>query len=135
MEWYHALRIPVTSGLLLAAPVGCNLIDCRSGRAGNLDTYNPLVAPDTVTVNQPFTVTVTTSGSRYCTRPARVDVSINALLATLVPYDEERTCGGCDFAEWEYPRDVEPRFSITGQACVRLTGRDGTVERGVVVRP
>jgi hypothetical protein len=139
MKWYNAVRALVASGFLLAASGGCSLFDCWSVRGGVINPvvlfYSALVAPDTVTVHQPFTVTVTTFGSSTCTRPARVDVSINALVATLVAYDDQRTCGDCTADLHSFPRAVEVRFAVTGQAIVRLTGLDSTVERTVVVRP
>ena len=99
----------------------------------------PLVVPDTVYVQVPFVVTVTTFGA--CDHPDGADLSTSGLLADVTPYDllppPETICVALLRAS---PRSIAVTFAAPGTGIVRLHGRnfgggDVTLQRVVVVRP
>ena len=100
----------------------------------------PLVVPDTVYVQVPFVVTVTTFGGA-CDHSDGSDVSTSGLLADVTPYDllppPETICIALLRAS---PRSIAVTFPAPGTGIVRLHGRsfgggDVTLQRVVVVRP
>jgi hypothetical protein len=100
-----------------------------------------LQVPDTVGHGVPFTVVVTTRGSSSCTRPAGAEVFQQQRDARIQAYDFVAPPGSaCTRDLRPFPREVELRFDVVGEAVVRLVGRRGfegdTVEvvRRVFVR-
>ena len=104
-----------------------------------------LVAPDTVAVGVPFTVSVTTFGSGSCTRPSATLASVGPALADLSVWDLQRVGVECTDDLSPFPRDISLKFTGVGVATIRVRGRalvrtvagqDSVVviEKSVVVR-
>lgn len=100
-----------------------------------------IVAPDTVTRNTPFTVTINSFGSSSCTTPDGVTMSTDAAtVVRIVPYDRvprgQEVCT-LDFSPRPHP--VEIRLPAPGPATIRAVGRVGkaldSVEHPLHVRP
>ncbi len=97
-----------------------------------------ITAPDTVTAGESFAATITTYGSTTCTHAAGAQVTLQPLLAVVVPLDSAPTSKGtlCTQDVGTNPRSVDLLFTGTGEAIIRVVGHgDHTVERKVVVIP
>jgi hypothetical protein len=97
---------------------------------GYLNTQDPrydvLRAPQSARVNQPFSVTVTTSGGSSCYRRGSAKVKIRGLVASITPIDHQTSkAGGCSANVAPRPRDVALTFRQAGQATIRVVGRPG----------
>jgi hypothetical protein len=88
-----------------------------------------LTAPDTVDVNVPFNVTVTTIGLSGCWAADGARLASSARQATITPYDVAHTHfpGGepmfCTAALVRLPRTVQVTFTQRGEATLRVEGR------------
>lgn len=108
---------------------------------GVLDTEGrlrgSLEAPAEVTRGVPFDVVITTYGSSSCTRPAGAETDVDGMLATVRPYDRVATgTRPCTMDMHAFPRTVQLRFDVAGDATIRVLGRNGAqVEQQVTVRP
>jgi hypothetical protein len=107
--------------------------------SGGIST-SPIVAPDTVQAEVPFTVTISTFGSTGCIRPDQSQVQVAGSDATITPYDSVWSNNPPCPPGWQgYPRPVELRFDTVGGGRIQLHGRgfghDLTLERTIVVRP
>jgi hypothetical protein len=91
-------------------------------------------APDTVTAGEPFTVTLRTWGSNGCWRRHRTDVSVDGLVATIVPRDERPGSGRtCTQAPVEIEHEASVTFAEPGDGRVDVAGSDGIASMDVVV--
>lgn len=82
-------------------------------------------APDTVQVEQRFSVFVTTVGPHGCWRRERTEVTVSGLTATIVPYDVD-TGRECTQMVVEITHTAELSFAQAGVALIRVRGRDAT---------
>lgn len=89
-------------------------------------------APDTIHADQPFTVTVTTTGPDGCWRKERTEAAVDGLTATITPYDVD-TGGLCTQSPVDITHAVELTFREVGVGLIRVIGRDGTGEELSVV--
>lgn len=92
-----------------------------------------LEAPDTVRVDESFPVTIRTVGLNGCWAPAGEDVTVEALTATVVPFDStgDREGVACTMALVHLDHEVRLAFEGAGEAVIRVegrrvVGRDGT---------
>ncbi|MBA4158917.1 MAG: hypothetical protein H0X65_15775 [Gemmatimonadetes bacterium] len=145
MRITNALRF----GLLLLFSTGCaNFASLDWSREIGWIIPGPEVGavlefPDTVRRSVPNAGIVTTRGSSSCTRPAGAGVTGDGLEVRITPYDPVAPPGtGCTRDVAAFPRPVELRFMVAGDALIRVVGRgsfgsDETVEvvRRVVVLP
>jgi hypothetical protein len=79
-------------------------------------------APDTVSANESFQVTVFTFGSSSCGAADHVDLKLSSSLAIITPHDRssgEATCTA-DVAARAHP--VELRFTAVGIANIHVVG-------------
>lgn len=84
-----------------------------------------LRAPESVTVNQPFVVTVITYDSSSCTTPIGARVEVDNLLATITPIDQKPPKSvACSMDLAWHPREVELTFHEVGQATIRVIGQN-----------
>jgi hypothetical protein len=89
--------------------------------------------PDTVQRAVPTTGIVTTRGSSSCTRPAGEDVTGDGIEVRITPYDRMAPPGrGCTRDLAAFPRSVELRFMVAGEASIRVVGRASPVSRETV---
>jgi hypothetical protein len=112
--------------------------------------YEPLSAPDTVTVNVPFEVRVTTIGLSGCWRAAGGDVEAEPLRVLITPHDfvtsePDGRPTYCTGALVHLPRSVPVRYTERGEATLILNGRrvlggdprhteSVTIEKRIIVR-
>lgn len=82
-------------------------------------------APDTVQSGVPFTVVVRTIGNDNCWMPASTEVTQEALLATVTPYDRNARTEefGCLDSEITIEHPAQVAFSRPGEAVLRVHGR------------
>ena len=136
--------VPVLALITLA---GCELLTGPSGewnrRIGVIIPGSPepwnyvLAAPAAVQARVPFEVSVTTRGSRSCTRPSGADVQYReepgGPVAEITPYDEYREGEGvvCTADLHGFARTVTLRFEAPGNATVRVRGRSTKEHRGL----
>lgn len=100
-----------------------------------------LAAPDTVAVNVPFSVTVTTAGGG-CTLMGETETSVTGLTAEIRPFDYYvvQTAHVACTADFAYlPHKAAITLVQTGRATLRAYGRTASneavvLERTVVVR-
>ncbi len=84
-----------------------------------------LSAPASVTVNQPFTVTVITHGSSSCTTPVGAKVEVEGLAAIIIPVDQKPLRSiPCSADLAKHPREVELTFSQAGEATIWVIGQN-----------
>lgn len=105
------------------------------------ETPDVLVVPSAVSAGAAFTAEVATFGSSSCTRAAGAEVTIQGMLAEIVPFDVQATGAQtvCTSDLRRFPRPVQLHFATVGNAVVRVRGVDlrgapVTLERTVVVR-
>lgn len=105
------------------------------------ETSQALAIPDTVTVGASFTARVTTFGSGTCTRADGATVQVAGSLAEISPFDRDVVGGPgvCTDDLRSFPRDVQLRLMVPGEALVRVRGTNiagapATVERRIFVR-
>ncbi|HEX8209973.1 MAG TPA: hypothetical protein VF584_07285 [Longimicrobium sp.] len=105
------------------------------------ETAQALTIPDTVTVGASFTARVTTFGSGSCTRADGATVQIAGSVAEIAPFDLDAVGGGgvCTDDLRAFPRDVQLRLMVPGEALVRVRGTNifgapATIERRIIVR-
>ena len=107
-----------------------NTPSARPGSGGTL------LVEEAVQARVPFKVTVTTRGSRSCTRPSGAEVQYrgepDGPVAEVTPYDEYREGEGvvCTADLNPFPRTVTHRFEAPGNASVRVRGRSTDEHRG-----
>lgn len=91
-------------------------------------------APDTVQGGVAFSVQVHTEGANGCWRRHRTDVSVDGLVATIVPRDEKPGRGQtCTQAPVEILHEASVTFAGPGNGRVDVVGRGGTASVDVVV--
>jgi hypothetical protein len=136
------MRAAVT-GMLLPLTSGCtNLVSLDWSReVGWITTGHEPTAvlefPDSVRRSVPTFAIVTTRGSSSCTRPAGAEVAGDQLEVRITPYDMIAPPGtGCTRDLAVFPRQVEVRFMVAGDATIRVRGRvsPGSSETVEVVR-
>ena len=104
-----------------------------------------IVAPETVQVRVPFTVTISTFGSSTCGLPGKVEEVVTGNLAIITPFDlhNQNPDESCTADIGPRPYQVGLMFGTVGRATIRVRGHRlgsgaGTlteIERAVVVRP
>ena len=84
-----------------------------------------LRAPASVSVNQPFTVTVITHDSSSCTTSVGAKVEVDGLAAIIIPIDQKPLRSiPCSANLAKHPRDVELTFRQAGQATIWVIGQN-----------
>jgi hypothetical protein len=112
--------------------------------------YQPLSAPDTVPVDVPFEVRVTTTGLSGCWRAAGGEVEAEPLRVRITPHDfvtsePDGRPTSCTGALVHLPRSVPVRYTARGEATLILHGRrvlggdpghtePVTIEKRIIVR-
>jgi hypothetical protein len=110
-------------------------IDVAAGPAAVIEV------PATARANAPFTVTVHTYGSPSCTRAYGATITIQGLVANVVPIDWQAPTGTeCSDERKDFPRPVELTFTGAGDALIHVEGRDASgatvsVETPIHVEP
>ncbi|HEU0014601.1 MAG TPA: hypothetical protein VFQ45_13005 [Longimicrobium sp.] len=95
-----------------------------TGLYENRETTEALQAPESARVGETFTVRAYSYGSSSCTDPERVDVDRKVRQVEIVPYDRIAPQGTvCTMDLHAFPREIEVRFDVAGEAVVRLRGR------------
>jgi hypothetical protein len=101
-------------------------------------------APDTVSANQSFEITVYSFGSSSCTIPDHVDLDISGLRATITPHDRSSGQFTCTSDIAARPHPVQLRFGHPGIATIHVIGTvfndagesvTGSAYHTIVVRP
>jgi hypothetical protein len=105
------------------------------------ETAEALVIPDTVAAGASFVARVTTFGSGSCTRENGGTVQVSGSLVEIAPFDLIAVGGSgvCTDDLRAFPRDVQLRLTVSGEALVRLRGTNiagdpATIERRIFVR-
>ena len=105
------------------------------------ETPDALVIPDTVAAGASFTAQVTTFGSGSCTRADGATVQAEGSVAEIAPFDLDVVSGSgaCTNDLRAFPRDVQLRLTVPGEALVRVRGTNifgapTTLERRIFVR-
>jgi hypothetical protein len=80
-----------------------------------------IIAPISVQAGEPFTVSLGTWGTRYCSTVARVEINTSALAARIAPYHRHST-GGCPKMHESLPVHVELVFEHPGLAEIVVEG-------------
>lgn len=120
---------------LLAAVAGCDLLKTTEPHGYQpaliligSDTA-PIVAPDTVDPNVPFTVTISTFGGG-CTREAeRTDYGVNDSLVAIAPYDRWRG-SECPADQVAIDHTVSVTVPHSGDYTLRFFGRSFSTDSG-----
>lgn len=95
-------------------------------------------APAETSLGQSFSVTVSTFGNS-CVTAAGAEVTIDGLVATIIPYDVVVAGVSCLEYLTAYPRVLQLSFGQAGAATIRVKGRSDyqpglvSVERSLVV--
>jgi hypothetical protein len=90
--------------------------------------------PDSVTRNQPFTVSSSHHGSTSCTVLDTNEVSYSGQTAVLSPYVLEKVVGACTLDLRTFTQTAQVTFVNPGPATIRVIGRDTIVTRTTFVR-
>jgi len=92
----------------------------------NLETFEPLTAPDTVQANTTFEVVVRTITATSCYEAARTDIDTDdARVVGITPYDHDPTASDvvCPDAISTVERTLDLQFDTPGDALIRLNGQ------------
>lgn len=138
MPYGQTLRLSISVACALVFPA-CNL----EGVAGNSPLTDRVVGfiwaapfgglvgvidgtPSTVTVGNPFPITVNTFGSSSRVHQDGASVSVVGLIAEITPYDRIPRLGSqtpCTTDFGAHPRTLTLQFAVAGQATLRVIGR------------
>ena len=128
----------------LAAAALVLLVGCSSGTAVTESTVVGAIGypdnldieiPDTVQAGEAFTVSVRTLEPDDCWELSHTEAAVDGLLGAVLPHNSKRS----DFATQCTPGTVEIvhtaslTFTQTGEAVVKVVGRDGTADLPVTV--
>ena len=127
------LLIPVLLGLLVGA---CGILGPDEKLVvGVLALHNPLVIPDSVGIGEAFTVTVTTVGSRSCTRTGKTEVKIQDNIATITPYDyEDVGADVCTTDLYRFTHEATVRFLQVGEALIVIRSRASHARQNTITK-
>ncbi|PEN08794.1 hypothetical protein CRI93_03285 [Longimonas halophila] len=92
----------------------------------NLETFEPLTAPDTFQANTTFEVVVRTITATSCYEAARTDIDTDdARVVGITPYDHDPTASDvvCPDAISTVERTLDLQFDTPGDALIRLNGQ------------
>ena len=91
----------------------------------NLQTFEPLTAPDTVQAGVSFEVTARTVAPVGCFTPEREDVEQEGNTIAITPYDRDPRGPGdaCTDNVITLPRTLNLQFDTPGEALIRLNGQ------------
>jgi len=137
----------ILAGLSFLALVACSSVSEPNEWRRVIGVLNPSLssiqavhAPAEVTVNEPFTVTITTVGSSSCTRADGATSKVSGNTAEVTPYDRiaprDRACTDDLHA---FPRPVTLLFTSVGEGRILVVTRTfddvlRTVELTIQVR-
>ena len=127
------LLIPVLLGLLAGA---CGILGPDEKLVvGVLARHSPAVIPDSVGIGAAFTVTVTTVGSRSCTRTGKTEVKIQDNIATIAPYDYENVSADiCTTDLHNFTHEATVRFLQVGEALIVIRGRASHARQNTITK-
>ena len=128
------LLIPVLLGLLAGA---CGILGPDEKLVvGVFSRLTPPVIPDSVGIGAAFTVTVTTVGSRTCTRTGKTEVKIQDNIATITPYDYENVSAGdiCTADLHNFTHEATVRFLQVGEALIVIRGRASHARQNIITK-
>ncbi|MES3630545.1 MAG: hypothetical protein PPP56_10305 [Longimonas sp.] len=91
----------------------------------NLETFEPLTAPDTVQAEVSFEVTARTVAPVGCFTTEREDVEQESNTIAITPYDRDPRGPGdaCTDNVITLPRTLDLQFDTPGDALIRLNGQ------------
>jgi hypothetical protein len=118
LPWFALALVPL---------LGCGIVGPDEGRVvGLIETsaiYRPpFELPDTVDSNEPFSITVWTTGGG-CTRGGDTEVEISARTVTITPFDIVTRADACTTQQLYFEHRVSVTIAGTGPAQVVVRGR------------